>query len=177
MSWFTNKKVWVTGASSGIGKALAEELAQQGASLVLSSRRQDVLEQLKSSLDNPEQHVVVPLDLEQFDTLAGIVERAQTTTGQIDILINNGGISQRELAMNTSIEVDQKLMNINYFGTIAMSNHRHPVTHRLCGKQVCSTWVYGRFARRITSVRNPCFGRGTRICQHRCRIECHERQW
>jgi len=143
MSWFTNKKVWVTGASSGIGKALAEELAQQGASLVLSSRRQDVLEQLKSSLDNPEQHVVVPLDLEQFDTLAGIVERAQTTTGQIDILINNGGISQRELAMNTSIEVDQKLMNINYFGTIAMSKALLPVQYmgiwKVCAANYIST--------------------------------------
>lgn len=121
MSWFLNKKVWVTGASSGIGKALAEQLAQQGASLVLSSRRQDVLEQLKSTLNNPEQHLVVPLDLERYDTLAEIVEKTIDSSGEVDILINNGGISQREFAIDTNLKVDRRLMDINYFGTIAMT--------------------------------------------------------
>ncbi len=144
MSWFLNKKVWVTGASSGIGKALAQELAQQGASLVLSSRRQDVLEQLKSTLNNPEQHMVVPLDLERYDALAEIVNKTLPATGQIDILINNGGISQRELAMDTNIEVDRKLMDINYFGTIAMCKAILPdMIKRRSGSIVCVSSVAG----------------------------------
>lgn len=144
MSWFLNKKIWVTGASSGIGKALAEELAQQGASLVLSSRRQEVLEQLKSTLRNPAQHRVVPLDLERYDTLAEIVNKTLPDSGPIDILINNAGISQRELAMETKLEVDRKLMDINYFGTIAMSKALLPdMIKRGSGSIVCVSSVAG----------------------------------
>ncbi len=144
MSWFLNKKVWVTGASSGIGKALAQELAQQGASLVLSSRREDVLEQLKSTLNNPAQHLVVPLDLEHYDSLTEIVEKTLPSSGEIDILINNGGVSQRDFAMNTSLDVDRKLMDINYFGTIAMTKALLPrMLERSSGSIVCVSSVAG----------------------------------
>ena len=60
---FNNKVVWITGASSGIGEALAYEFAQQGARLVLSARRADVLEQVKAKCKNASQHLVLPMDM------------------------------------------------------------------------------------------------------------------
>ncbi len=144
MAYFSNKKIWLTGASSGIGKALAQQLAKQGASLVLSSRRQDVLDELKTNLPHSEKHIVVALDLEQSDGLAEIVNKTVNEYGEIDILINNGGVSQRDLAMQTSLEVDRKLMEINYFGTIAMTKALVPqMITRGTGTIVCVSSVAG----------------------------------
>jgi len=122
-----NKVVWLTGASSGIGESLAYELAKRGAKLILSARREEVLNKVKqkclelnSSL-NDDDIKVLTLDLEQTQELNDKASQAIKLFGAVDILINNGGISQRSLAFETSVEVDERLMKINYIGTVALT--------------------------------------------------------
>jgi short-subunit dehydrogenase len=115
-----DKTIWITGASAGIGEALAIECAKQGATLILSARSIDKLNQLKDSLPNPERHIVLPLDLSVPEKLS---EQVSTliNTQPIDILINNGGISQRSKAIDTQLSVQRQVMEVNYFGTIALT--------------------------------------------------------
>lgn len=118
---YQDKVIWITGASSGIGKALAEQWAAAGARLILSARNVEALETLKSELPNSDRHIVLPLDLadsSQFDALAA---SAFEKMGRIDILVNNGGMSQRSEAHETPLEVDRKIMEVNYFGNIALT--------------------------------------------------------
>lgn len=127
-SYYYQKVVWITGASSGIGEALAYELAKRGAKLILSSRRKEELERVKGNCFAPAQPNIriLPLDLAQSATLQLTTEAAMQLFGKIDILINNGGISQRSLAKETSIEVDRRLMEVDYFGTVALTKHLLP---------------------------------------------------
>jgi len=118
---FENKIIWITGASSGIGKALTFELSKRKAKLIISSRNVKVLEKVKKECLYPENVKIIPLDLENYESLASKVSEAISTYGKIDILFNNGGISQRSLAKETSILVDKRIMTINYLGTIALS--------------------------------------------------------
>lgn len=116
-----DKVVWVTGASSGIGEALAYALSKMGCRLIISARRESELERVKSSCAIPENVKVLPLDLCDTESLADKVEDAISLYGSIDLLINNGGISQRSLASETTIEVDKKMMEVNYLGTVALT--------------------------------------------------------
>ncbi len=119
---FKNKIVWITGASSGIGKALSIILFQQGAKVILSSRSREKLYDLKQKLKgNPLDIHILPLDLEQKETLAQKAEEAWKIYGKIDLLINCGGISQRSLALETSTAIEEKIMNTNYWGTVILS--------------------------------------------------------
>lgn len=118
---FENKVVWITGASSGIGLALAQQLSREGAQVILSSRRQDALEDVRRQLSYPERHHVLPLDLAEVDRLPAMVEQALGFVPGIDILINNGGISQRSLAKDTILSVDRQIMEVDYFGAVALT--------------------------------------------------------
>ena len=119
--YFDNKLVWITGASSGIGEYLAYALNEEGARLVLSSRKTDELNRVKSRCKNPDSVHVIPLDVSDLDAIPKAVEEVISSFGAIDILINNAGISQRELALNTQLSVDRQIMDVNYFGTIALT--------------------------------------------------------
>lgn len=125
---FKNKVVWLTGASSGIGEALTYELSKRGARLIISSRRKVELEKVKGNCDSAFQNniKILPLDLAASDTLKLSVEAAIQAFGHVDVLINNGGVSQRSLAMETALTVDRKIMEINYFGTIALTKYLLP---------------------------------------------------
>jgi short-subunit dehydrogenase len=135
--WFTtgykmlrieNKVIWLTGASSGIGEALAYELSGKGARLILSSRRKDQLERVKGDCSSAAQPGirVLPLDLEKPDTLNLSTEAAIQLFGHIDILINSSGLSQRSLVAETSHAVDRRIMEVNYFGPIALTKYLLP---------------------------------------------------
>ncbi|MEJ2006192.1 MAG: SDR family oxidoreductase [Cyclobacteriaceae bacterium] len=113
--------VWITGASSGIGEALVHAYAATGCRVILSSRNKDKLEEIKSGFENPERLAVLPLDLSRPEKLSETADRAIQLFGHVDLLINNGGISQRSLASETSIDVDRKLMEVNYFGNIMLT--------------------------------------------------------
>lgn len=119
---FKDKVVWVTGASSGIGEALAGAFSREGAKLVLSARRVDELERVRANCAGGlDAHLVLPLDLTRFDELPGKAQEALAHFGHIDILVNNGGVSQRSLVKDTAFEVDQALININYLGTVRLT--------------------------------------------------------
>ncbi len=118
---FNNKTIWITGASSGIGKALAIELSNQNANLILSSRNLDKLQEVKALCSNLNKVQVLKLDLDDYTHINKTVQTAITLFDGIDILINNGGISQRSLAIDTGITVDERIFKTNYFGTIALT--------------------------------------------------------
>lgn len=118
---FENKVIWITGASSGIGKGLALELSKKNCKLILSSRRPETLEIVKSDCQNPENIAILPFDLSDYEQLKPIATDAIQLFGKVDILINNGGISQRSLVIDTDISVDKKIMEIDYLGTVALT--------------------------------------------------------
>ena len=146
MSYFSGKVVWLTGASSGIGEALTYELAARGARLILSARRKEELERVKGNCPASAQAGirVLPLDLSQAETLMLSTEAATQIFGHIDILINNGGISQRSLAKDTLIDVDRRIMEVDFFGTIALTKYILPhFIQRKSGHYVTITSVTG----------------------------------
>ena len=118
---FDNKVVWITGASSGIGKALAIELSKYNCKLILSSRRAPELQEVKALCRHPEDVAILTLDLADYLHMEPVAEKAIALFGRIDMLINNGGISQRSPIIETTIEVDKKLMEVDYLGTIALT--------------------------------------------------------
>lgn len=128
MSKLDNKVIWITGASSGIGEALAYELAKRGARLILSARRKDELERVKGNCATAAQPLIriLPLDLSEGSTLQLSTQAAIQLFGHIDILINNGGISQRSLTKDTDLEVDRRIMEVDYFGSIGLTKHLLP---------------------------------------------------
>jgi dehydrogenase/reductase SDR family member 7B len=116
---FGGKTVWVTGASSGIGEALATAFAAQGAAVVLSGRRVEALERVKAGLDG--EALVLPFEATDYDALPGVVERAEAWRGGIDLLVNNAGISQRSLGLDTNFEVYRRLMEIDFFAPLRLT--------------------------------------------------------
>jgi dehydrogenase/reductase SDR family member 7B len=121
-----NKIVWLTGASSGIGEALAKTLAARDASLVLTSRREDMLRNVCTSCAHPEQHFVLPLDLLAAETFPAAVHNVIDRFGRIDVLIHCAGISQRGTGIETELKVDRHLMELNYFGPVALTKQVLP---------------------------------------------------
>lgn len=112
---------WITGASSGIGEEICRQLATQGMRLILSARNETKLESLRQSLPNAQDHLVVPLDLEHTSDIAQTVKLAIDQTERVDFLYNVSGLSQRSTASETALEIDRRIMEINYFGTIALT--------------------------------------------------------
>ncbi len=122
MTAFKDKVVWITGASSGIGEAIAHECAKAGAKLILSARRKTELDKVKKQCGLADNDVLVlPLDLAKHDEMEDKVNEALAHFNKIDILINNGGISQRSLIVDTNMDVYKRLMDINYLGTVALT--------------------------------------------------------
>ena len=119
--YFNQKVFWITGASSGIGRELCQQLAAKGARLILSSRRQAALEEVRQSLNHPDRHQLLVLDLASSQNFQQKVDEAWSFFGQLDYLINNGGISQRSLCLETQEAVDRQIMEVDYFGTIALT--------------------------------------------------------
>src|ERR1700754_453329 len=119
--YFTNKVIWITGASSGIGEALAYSFSAEGAKLLLSSRRREELERVKKNCAHPEAVVVLPLDLVDIPSLEGKAAEAIAAFGQIDIMVHNGGISQRSLVVETGMDVQRKVMELDYFSYVALT--------------------------------------------------------
>ncbi len=114
---FAGKTVWITGASSGIGEALAVAWSGEGARVVLSARSAAELERVRRACVDPERHTVLPLDL----TDASAVARAAEEVGDVDVLGHSGGVSQRSFAEETDLATDRAIMDVNYFGTVALT--------------------------------------------------------
>ena len=119
------KVVIITGASSGIGKALAEKYAAKGWNLVLAARREERLRELKERLPQTEV-LAVKTDVTVEGDCENLVEKAVEKFGQIDVLINNAGISMRALFNTTEMEVLHRLMDVNYWGTVNCTKFAMP---------------------------------------------------
>jgi len=135
MTTYQEKVIWITGASSGLGRALALELSARKARLILSSRRADQLEEVSKACPDSEVFVL-PLDLEATDSLADKAGQAIARFGRIDILIHNAGISQRARAVDSSFTVVQKVMNTNFLGSVALTGAVLPAMIRQGGGRV-----------------------------------------
>jgi dehydrogenase/reductase SDR family protein 7B len=118
---FTDRVVWITGASSGIGAALARAIAREGALLILSARRADRLEALRSELGRPDEVLVLPLDMADPSAIAAAAEGALAWRGRVDVLVNNAGVSQRSLVEHTSIDTFRQVMEVNFFGLVQLT--------------------------------------------------------
>ena len=150
--YYAQRVVWVTGASSGIGRALALRLAQLGARLILSGRDHSALDAVRracdsnraaasstssSSLPSSSSVVVEVFDLAWVGGLNGdaelrqVMERVERAfDGRLDVLINNGGQSVRGNVADTRLSVDHQLMNVNYFGAVALTKAALPALTR-----------------------------------------------
>lgn len=124
---FKDKIVWITGASSGIGESLAIQVANEGGKVVLSARNESKLQELKGKLKNSNDHLVLTLDLEKSENFVELVKQVKNHFGRIDYLFNNGGMSQRSEVHETSLDIDRRIMEINYFGNIALAKAILPV--------------------------------------------------
>ena len=122
MSWYEDKVVWITGASSGIGESLALELAQQGATLLLTARREERLGELAQRCPHPDRVHSLPADLLDESQWAGLADRATAVAGRLDVLINNAGMSQRASAQNTLPTDVRRLMELNFFAPVGLTN-------------------------------------------------------
>ncbi|XP_043274225.1 dehydrogenase/reductase SDR family protein 7-like [Venturia canescens] len=148
-----SKVVLITGASSGLGEALAHTFYSCGCRIILVARRKEELERVKNSL--METHhtapthppIVLPLDLTDINSLPAEIDKVLTIHGQIDLLINNAGISYRGEVVSTNVNVDIKVMLVNYFAQIALSKAVLPsMISRQTGHIVCVSSVQGKIA-------------------------------
>lgn len=116
MTNFSDKIVWITGASSGIGEALAKSFAADGAHIILSGRRVDALQAVADQL--PTETLILPFETTDYAVLEAKVDDAWAWKGRVDILVNNAGVSQRSLAINTAPQVYTDLINIDLIAPI-----------------------------------------------------------
>ncbi|HYG53216.1 MAG TPA: SDR family oxidoreductase [Flavobacteriales bacterium] len=133
---FEKKVVLVTGASSGIGQALALAFNKAGAVVIGAGRNLSGMHALRTQCEHPQHFHAVELDLEKSETFIAVVQDIINRFGQIDILVNNGGISQRSNARETALEIDRKIMEVNYFGNIALTKAVLPYMHKQKGGHV-----------------------------------------
>lgn len=144
--YLDQKVIWITGASSGIGEALALELAKFPVKLVLSARRKDELERvaLLTGLSSKDLFVL-PMDMLDIDAIPGKVQEVIEYFGQIDIIIQNAGISQRSMVKDTVFQVYRDLMEINFFSIVALTQAVLPhFTQRQRGHFVAISSVAGK---------------------------------
>lgn len=128
---FANAVVWITGASSGIGAALALQLAASGSSLVLSARDASALGKVRDDCTNrgadPERIMVLPLDVLDFDAMSEKATAVLEHFGRIDLLLNNAGVSQRSSCIDTDFDVYRRMLDINVLGPIALTKAVLPI--------------------------------------------------
>ena len=118
---FAGKVVWITGASSGIGKSLALAFHRAGAKLILSARRTEALEEVRRECGAGPEVRVLPLDLSDLDELPGRVETALGYFGHVDCMVHNAGVALRDTAIHTDLDVDQRIMATNFFGPVTIT--------------------------------------------------------
>ena len=115
----SGKAVWITGASSGIGAALARAYAKRGCRLILSGRNQAALAEVAAQCGDG--HLILPFDTADFGAAAQAADKAWDWSGGINVLVNNAGISQRSLAVDTDFSVYQKMIDIDLLGPICLT--------------------------------------------------------
>ncbi|MBK5722434.1 SDR family NAD(P)-dependent oxidoreductase [Dysgonomonas sp. Marseille-P4677] len=115
--------VWITGASSGLGEALAVEFGRQGAKIILSGRNMESLESVQSKISDSR---IVAFDISDPSILKEKVDEAIAAYGHIDIVIHNAGIAQSSTAFDTESDVENKILQVDYFSPIQLSKYLLP---------------------------------------------------
>lgn len=120
---FRGKVVWITGASSGIGAALATPLARQGALLILSARRKDKLKELADSLPCPRDNVyVLPLDMRaDYVEIESVASTVAAVFGRLDFVFNNAGVSTRVTANDLDLEHIEDVLRVDFLAPVALA--------------------------------------------------------
>ncbi|MBA3581077.1 MAG: SDR family oxidoreductase [Gammaproteobacteria bacterium] len=150
---FKNKIIWITGASAGIGSALAVQLSQKGARLILSGRDEQRLKRVVQVCSNPERHTVLAFDLADPMSVQTALTHVIQQFTYVDVLINNAGVSQRALAADTRSKTDRELMEINFFAPIALTKGLLPIMQkRRQGYVVAVASVMGKVATQYRST-------------------------
>ena len=147
MNRFSGKVVWITGASSGIGEALVYAFTKRGATVIASSNEPVELERVSGACKGYAGKIFcAPFDLSDTKDINKIAGEQITKAGGIDILINIGGISQRATIEETPLWLDRKIMEINYFGTIALTKAVLPyMIRQKSGHILATSSISGRF--------------------------------
>ncbi len=142
-----DKKVLITGASSGIGEAIALAFAEQGSALILAGRNMVELQRVKAACSQAQSVTTLQIDLADHDNIFTICDDLIKKEGTIDILINNAGVSQRSLAHETKFEVDKFIINVNLLGTIALTKALLPsMIKKGTGHIVVVSSLMGKFS-------------------------------
>lgn len=154
MNGYQDKVIWITGASSGIGEGLAMVGARLGAKLVLSARREEELKRVAANTGLPDDRIMIlPMDVTRHDTFKELTELVINRFGRIDHLFANAGVSSRQLAAETPIGVDKQIMDINYFGSVALTKAVLPFMKKQQSGQITVTSsVVGYFATPMRSA-------------------------
>lgn len=141
------KNVWITGASSGIGQALAREMARRGARTLLSARRVEALEQTAAECRAFGGEVfVLPFDLADANAVATAAVEAEKWLGPVDMLLNIAGLGQRGLALETDAAAARRIFEIDFWGAVELTRAVAPGMVRRGGGQIVAlTGVLGKF--------------------------------
>ena len=144
---FKDKIIWITGASSGIGEALALEWSGYKPQLILSGRNLEKLEEVKNKCESKgAKCVIIPLDLTKKESIEEAADKVLSKFQKVDVLVNNGGISQRSTSIETPIEVDRTIMETNFFGAVTLTKAVLPVMVRNSGGHiVVISSIVGKF--------------------------------
>ena len=147
---FAGHVIWITGASSGIGEALAHSFAKRGAQIVLSARREAELDRVQaecvSNGGSADNFLVLPLDVVDYEAMPGAVAAVLARFSRIDMLINNAGISQRSFCIDTDMQVYRDLFEVDVMGQIALTKAVLPVmVEQGAGRLVVTSSLAGKF--------------------------------
>lgn len=149
---YNDRLIWITGASSGIGEALAVAFSHRGARLVLTARRMEELARVRQRCADPEKVWIFPLDMNDHDRMQPLADHVIKQLGPVDMLINNAGITGRGKVKDTKLEVYKQMMNINFFGTVAMTQALLPnFMEQNKGSIVVISSVIGKFGTALRS--------------------------
>ena len=143
---FEGKVVGITGASSGIGRALAFAFDRAGARLILSARDARSLEPVRAACRASDQVHLLPFDLAALDTIPQIAERALGLWGHVDYMVHNAGVALRDRMVDTPLRLDQQIMATNYFGPVALTKALLPsMLQRRSGCFVVVSSISGKY--------------------------------
>ncbi|NCP83501.1 MAG: SDR family oxidoreductase [Bacteroidetes bacterium] len=114
-----DKWIWISGASSGIGEALAKNLANKGGKVIISARNSSKLEAIHK--ENPDSFYVIPMDVASDVERKQALEKVKELTNTVDIIIHSAGVSQRSSAVKTELSVLKALFEVNFFGLVELN--------------------------------------------------------